>query len=235
VLVSQVSTALARGMVDRETSASRKLLVLGGFLASGVRLATATSIGRLGPRPQQLLELWDNERSAQARSVREALSILDLDALVHPSTALREPRLKDPNAGAAELVGAQPIVRHVYEKYGARPPPRLLHASPVRAVTGAVMGLLTGRASPRPVPAPPKPLELWSFESSPYCRLVRTLLTGLELPYLLHNVAKDSPKREAFIARSGKMQVPYLLDPNTGTEMFESVRIEQYLLAKYAV
>jgi glutathione S-transferase len=222
-------------MVDRETSASRKLLVLGGFLASGVRLATATSIGRLGPRPQQPLELWDNERSAPARSVREALSILDLDALVHPSTAVREPRLLDPNAGGVQLEGAQPIVRHLYDRYGARPAPRLLHAAPIRAVTGVVMGLLTGRVSPRPVQAPPKPLELWSFESSPYCRMVRTLLTGLELPYLLHNVAKDSPKRDAFIARSGRMQVPYLFDPNTGAEMFESLRIEQYLLAKYAV
>jgi len=33
-------------------------------------------------------------------------------------------------------------------------------------------------------------------------------LCELELPYVLHNVAKGSPKREAFVARAGKMQVP---------------------------
>jgi glutathione S-transferase len=222
-------------MVDRETSASRKLQVLGGFIASGVRLATATSIGRLGPRAEQPLQLWDNERSAQCRSVREALSLLDLDARVTPSVLLREPRLVDPNAGGAELEGAERIVRHLYEKYGARPAPRLLHAAAVRAATGLVMDLLTPRAKRHPSRVPAKPLELWSFESSPYCRLVRTALTGLELPYLLHNVAKDSPRREAFIARTGKMQVPYLLDPNTGAEMFESARIERYLLETYAL
>ena len=30
------------------------------------------------------------------------------------------------------------------------------------------------------------------------------------------------------------MMVPYLVDPNTGTEMFESADIKQYLLATYA-
>jgi glutathione S-transferase len=222
-------------MVDRETSASRKLQVLGGFIASGVRFATATSIGRLGPRPEQLLEMWDNERSAQARSVREALSLLDLDARVNPSVLLREPRLLDPNAGGVELEGAEAIVRHLYEKYGARPAPRLLHAPPVRAATGLAMDWLTPRVRRHPSRVPPRTLELWSFESSPYCRLVRTVLTGLELPYLLHNVAKDSPRREAFVARSGKMQVPYLFDPNTGAELFESRRIEQYLMSTYAL
>jgi len=30
------------------------------------------------------------------------------------------------------------------------------------------------------------------------------------------------------------MMVPYLVDPNTGTEMFESADIKRYLLATYA-
>ena len=47
-------------------------------------------------------------------------------------------------------------------------------------------------------------------------------LTELEIPYLLHNVGKGSPRREAYVARSGKMKVPYLADPNTGRELFES-------------
>jgi glutathione S-transferase len=40
--------------------------------------------------------------------------------------------------------------------------------------------------------------------------------------------------RDVFVARSGKMMVPYLVDPNTGTEMFESADIVAYLDATYA-
>ena len=85
-----------------------------------------------------------------------------------------------------------------------------------------------------PARRPQKPLELWSFEASPFCRIVREALCELEIPYLLHNVAKGSPSRDAFVARSGKMMVPYLVDPNTGTEMFESADIVAYLDRTYA-
>jgi len=80
---------------------------------------------------------------------------------------------------------------------------------------------------------PAQPLELWSYESSPYCRLVREVLCELELPYVLHNVAKGSPRRDAFVKRSGKMMVPYLADPNTGREMFESADIVAYVNSTY--
>jgi len=63
---------------------------------------------------------------------------------------------------------------------------------------------------------------------------VRERLCSLEIPYLLHNVAQGSPRRDAFVARSGKMQVPYLVDPNTATEMFESADIVAYLTNTYA-
>ena len=85
----------------------------------------------------------------------------------------------------------------------------------------------------RPSKAPGQPLELYSFEASPFCRLVRERLCELELPYRLHNVARGSAAREAFVERSGKMQVPYLVDPNTGTEMFESDDIVEYMLSTY--
>jgi len=85
-----------------------------------------------------------------------------------------------------------------------------------------------------PARAPKEPLELWSFEASPFCRIAREALCTLELPYRLHNVAKGSPGREAFAARSGRMMVPWLVDPNTGTEMFESADIVAYLESTYA-
>jgi glutathione S-transferase len=62
---------------------------------------------------------------------------------------------------------------------------------------------------------------------------VRETLCELELPYRLHNVGKNSAGRPAFIARAGKMMVPYLVDPNTGRAMFESADIKAYLNETY--
>ena len=64
---------------------------------------------------------------------------------------------------------------------------------------------------------------------------MRETLCELELPYRLHNVAKHSPSRASFVTRSGKMMVPYLVDPNTGTAMFESADIIEYLNMTYSV
>jgi len=78
-----------------------------------------------------------------------------------------------------------------------------------------------------------KPIHLYSFEGSPYCRLVREALDSLEIPYYLHNVARGSPRREEFVKLSGKMQVPFINDENTGTKMFESEDIIEYLYKTY--
>jgi glutathione S-transferase len=111
----------------------------------------------------------------------------------------------------------------------------VLNLDPVKVLTGGMANALTGGLSSpaRPSRAPPQPLELWSFEASPYCRFVRETLCELELPYLLHNVAKGSPRRKEYIAMSGEMKVPYLLDPNTGQRMFESMQIRRYLETTY--
>lgn len=245
-VTSDIAHSLAGGLTDSATPASRKLLVVGGFLASGLRLAAGTVIGTLGPRPAQRLVLWDFERCPHSRPVREALSTLDLDAEVRPcpkgGTRFRPalegrgvPRLQDPNTND-DLRGSMNIVRHLYAHYGQGRPPWLLNLTPVRFFTGMAARFLTGQrgALVRPSRAPEKPLELWSFESSPYCRMVRATLCELELPYVLHNVAKGSEQRAAFIARSGQMRVPFLVDPNTGAALFESAAIERYLEATYA-
>ena len=39
--------------------------------------------------------------------------------------------------------------------------------------------------------------------------------------------------RKELLERAGKVQVPYLVDPNTGTEMFESDAIRGYLTETY--
>lgn len=79
-----------------------------------------------------------------------------------------------------------------------------------------------------------------------HTRVVRAMLTELELPYIYHNVAKErwqdmgpailrlkpgkyqplaGGKREKTVEIMGQdIQVPYLIDPNTGVKMFEVCR-----------
>jgi hypothetical protein len=67
------------------------------------------------------------------------------------------------------------------------------------------------------------------YETSPFCKVVREVLSELELPHLYRSCARGSPKRQAFYEQHGRFQVPYLEDPNAGVAMFESAAIMQYL------
>lgn len=95
-----------------------------------------------------------------------------------------------------------------------------------------------------PSKAPEKPLEIWCYEPTPFGRRVREKLATLELPHIMHTMAKGSSKRPAFkkaheneIAtwrlKSGRLQVPFMYDPNTEKSMFESSDIVKYLEATY--
>ena len=226
----------------------RDLNVARSWTVSVLRLGAGWSVrSSLGPRPAQPLELYDFERCPHCRVVREALSELDLDVAIYPCpkggtrfrpqlAALagkeRVPFLVDPNTGD-RLLEASAILAHLARHYGGG----AALSVPIKLRPLSVIASLSSGAHGKHVrpskPAPAQPLELWSFEISPYCRLVRERLCELELPYLLHNVAKGSAKREAFVARSGKMMVPYLVDPNTGIAMHESADILAYLDATY--
>ncbi|GKY92517.1 hypothetical protein MPSEU_000222000 [Mayamaea pseudoterrestris] len=85
-------------------------------------------------------------------------------------------------------------------------------------------------------PRPKLPLVLYSYESNQFCRLVREVLTELDLPYELRNAGKQSPRRtELAELTGGSTQCPYLIDPNTDTKMAESVDIVRYLYKQYAL
>jgi len=79
-----------------------------------------------------------------------------------------------------------------------------------------------------------KPIHLYNFEGCPYCRIVREALDSLEIPYIVHNVAKSSPKRSELVELGGKMQVPFLFDENNNKKLFESKDIVDYLYATYS-
>jgi glutathione S-transferase len=227
----------------------RALDVASSFAASLARLASGIRVGALGPRPEKPLIVYEFESCPYCRKVREALTILDLDALVRPcpkrGTRYRPevvarggkaqfPYLVDPNTGK-EMYESDEIVAHLFQHYGDARVPALLALGVFTDATASLASLLRAGHGTWAVPsrAPLEPLELYSFEASPFCRIVREALCRLETPYQLHNLGKRSRKREAFVARSGRMMVPYLVDPNTGVEMFESADIVRYLEETY--
>ena len=253
---------------------SRTLDVSSSVLASQLRGWRGTGIkGRARKQPAKPLELYEFEASPYCRLVREVLTELDLDVLVHPCPKggqrfrsvvkklggkQQYPFMVDPNTGTSLYESAE-IIRYLGETYAGKPrnPSGLrrklaVAVGALSTVSRAVKGLRGLKA--RPSVAPLKPLELFSFESSPYSRLVREVLCELELPYLLHNTGKarwqdiGPPKMRTRLSkglatigrnrlvleeRTGKIQVPYLIDPNTGTEMYESAAIIDYLERTY--
>jgi len=91
-----------------------------------------------------------------------------------------------------------------------------------------------------------KMIELWGYENSPFCAVVLEALGSLEIAYKLITVPHNCEfKRDEFRKRFGDrisdirkgfsmIQVPLLLDPNNGVEMFESKDIVAYLHKTYS-
>lgn len=231
----------------------RPLDVASSWTASVLRLGLGLRASHAGPRPQQTLELYEFEGCPFCRKVREALTLLDLRAMIYPCPKggptyrpqvvarggrAMFPYLVDPNTGDA-LYESADIIAHLYRSYGNRggnrPAPWWLQ-SDVSVPLGSAATLVRGGRGVRyrPARAPEQPLTLYSFEASPYCRIAREALCELELPYLLVNVGKGSAERPAFRERAGRMMVPWLSDPNTGRELFESADIVRYLHDTYA-
>jgi glutathione S-transferase len=221
------------------------------YFASIVRAGNGMQVSGAGARPEKLLELYEFESCPFCRKVREALSLLDLDAMIYPcpqngpryrqqvlerAGKTQFPYLVDPNT-TREMYESDIIVGYLFANYGDSNVPWALSTPLLTDVSSflASAARATGGRYYRKAAPPAQPLELWSFEASPYCRLVRERLCELEIPYILRNVAKGSAKRKEFVERSGRMMVPYLHDPNSGREMHESADICAYLDRTYAL
>lgn len=227
-------------------------------------------------QPATPLKLYDMEASPYCRLVREVLTELDLDVMILPCPAggtrfrpeaeklggkQQFPLLVDEAAGVM-LYESADIIEHLRITYGkrrprGRDPLRLLSvgssylASALLWRRGGVRGMKAASSK-----APAQPLELYSFEASPFSKPVRARLCELELPYLLHNTGKGAwgdmgppsfrdqlfktPRgttrnRRWLDENTGKVQVPYLIDANTGTALYESQAILAYLNQTYAL
>jgi glutathione S-transferase len=262
-------------LLPKETMSNaftHQVRVLQSVASSTLEAWRGTSVVHQAQQPAQYLQLYDMEGSPYCRFVREALSALGLDVQILPCPAggkrfrpeakklggkRQFPLLVDPNTGTTMYESAD-IVNYLFATYGPGKTPLTYRRGPIRpafsALATAARGLRGIKA--RPAKVPDQDLHLWSFESSPYTRLVRERLTELELPYVLHNIGKEQwadmgpatmrvkpgpyvpkagGKREALLARLGRVQVPYLEDPNTGVKMFESREIIAYLEKTYAL
>lgn len=171
------------------------------------------------------------------------------------------PFLVDENSGVA-LYESQDIIHYLFKHYGktGKTPQKFAHYPqlPVVALAGTLVNGARGIWINKKIidrAAPAELLELWGFEASPFTRVVRATLAELELPFNYHNVAKErwqdmgpavlrfkpgkyqalaGGKREKVMDVMGRdIQVPYLVDPNTGVKMFESAAIVKYLNKHY--
>ncbi|KAJ1379826.1 Thioredoxin-like superfamily [Sesbania bispinosa] len=206
---------------------------------------------KLGPRPEKPIEIYEFESCPFCRKVREIVAILDLDVLFYPcprngpnfrSKVLEMggkqqfPYMVDPNTGVS-MYESDDIIQYLVGKYGDGNVPLALSLGFLTSLTcGLAMLSRIGKGTTyTPAKLPPKPLIVWAYEGSPFCKLVREVLVELELPHLLRSCARGSPKRNILYQRTGHFQAPFLEDPNTGIEMFESAEIIEYLRATYAL
>ncbi len=237
------------------------------FLRAGVGIATRPA----AVRPAQLLELYEFEGCPHCRLVREVFTELDLDALVlpcpkggtrHRRTVVERggkaqfPFLIDPNAGI-EMYESADIIRYLFDTYGQTSPPLHWRLVELQRLGSALAGIarLGSGVRARPSRPPAQPLVLYSFESSPFARLVRDRLCELELAYELRSVGRNTTSdwvppnlrerlsipaqpatrnRVELLERAGTLTVPYLVDPNTGAALSESAQIVAYLEDNYA-
>ena len=164
------------------------------------------------------------------------------------------PFLVDPNGDGGDGVAmyeSEDIVRYLYANYGngAAVPETILSTT---ALTGWMPTLLrAGRGMTRYATAPEfgraeddddggggggggrRPLTLYNYEGNQFARLAREALCELEIPYVLANAGKGSPRRAELTALDPGASVPYLIDPNTGTKLGESEEIVGYLFRTY--
>jgi len=75
-------------------------------------------------------------------------------------------------------------------------------------------------------------IELYHSENCPYCQKVRLLLEGRGIAYVSKPVdlCRSTPIGETLKKIGGKIQVPFLVDPERGIQMYESDDIIAYIL-----
>ncbi|KAL6961933.1 hypothetical protein U1Q18_036892 [Sarracenia purpurea var. burkii] len=198
------------------------------------------------------VQIFEFEACPFCRRVREAITELDLSVEIYPcpkgSIRHREmvrsvggkeqfPFLLDSNTGISMYESSE-IVKYLFQQYGKGRSPSIgllestLFTGWMPTILRAGRGMsLWEKASTEP---PPKKLELYSYENNPYARLVREALCELELPYILQTVGEGSRRINLLLEASGSTEVPYMIDPNTRTQLGDYKKILSYLFQTYS-
>lgn len=214
-----------------------------------IRLRDSSSVLNDATKPSSTLVLYDMESSPSCKRVREMLNLLDITYEVRPCfedtvTDYPVPFIVDPNVDST-IVGDDDIISHLLEKYG--PNPDLFDRKALWPIEFRSFALATAqiaaqlRGNPgrtqqqnaRPDNVSMKPIELWGYECSPFVRPVKEKLAELGLPHRIVSCSRGSKNRDTMVARTGRFQVPFIVDENTGIEMFEGPEIVDYLEAVY--
>lgn len=202
-------------------------------------------------RPIKKLEIYEFEGCPFCRKVREAICILDLDALFYPcprggpnfrTKVQREggkaqfPYFVDPNTKTS-MYESDDIIAYLFDEYGSGEVPSILSPSILTTLSCSLAMLPRINKGSAFVESkqPKKPLIYWGYEASPFCKVVRERLVELEIPHLYKSVARGSSKRQEMVDKVGFFQAPFLQDPNTGIDLFESLDIIKYLDQSYSV
>jgi len=220
----------------------------------------SSSVLDQAPRPKKPLILYQYDGSPYCKRVREMINLLDLTVEFRPCPGARQgkfsdelfertgrrtvPYLIDPNT-KKELFESGDQIEYLLQTYG--PPagtydrkalwPITFEAFSV--TTSTIVAVLRGfpggsrQSNARPDNEQMEPLELWGYESSPFVRPVREKLDALCLPHVMVCCSRGSANRDRMVAKTGRFQVPFLVDPNTGLELFEGTEIVKYLDAVY--
>lgn len=79
-------------------------------------------------------------------------------------------------------------------------------------------------------------LQLYHFNSCPYCLRVRRAVDRLDIPIALRDIQADPEARRELIAGGGRRTVPclYIDDGKAGVWLYESADIIDYLGKRFA-
>mmetsp|Transcript_51032 Transcript_51032/g.75749 ORF Transcript_51032/g.75749 Transcript_51032/m.75749 type:complete len:359 (-) Transcript_51032:161-1237(-) len=198
------------------------------------------------------LEIYEFEGCPFCRKVREAVSILSLEVYFKPcpmdgrrfrqevksrfGSEARFPFMIDPNNDIA-MFESDDIVAYLFNTYGDGKVPWTLSGGIATTLTssfGLIPRLGNGGKYKLAITAP-KPLVLWSGEGSPFCKIVKEVLCEFELGHIQISCPRGSTNRQKMFEKKGLFQVPFLEDPNTGVELFESAAIVEYLVKEYGI
>jgi glutathione S-transferase len=77
-------------------------------------------------------------------------------------------------------------------------------------------------------------LTLYYKEACPFCQRVLQMADNLKVELELKEVSEDEAALAELIEKGGQKQVPYLVDSEKGTAMYESNDIIEYMRENYA-